>query len=81
MTAEPLDCRKILGDTAGIISSCTAYEALKAMREKAERGGYDNLLVDDRSFIRASMAELEMLANSSTNPASPEPSSTTPQAG
>jgi hypothetical protein len=55
----PVDCRKIGGDVAVIISQDTAIHALDAMREKYNAGGYANLFADDRSFVVHGIYELE----------------------
>lgn len=54
------DCRRINGDKAVIISMETAKESLRLMLAEAQQTKYWNgLYADDRSFLLASLEELE----------------------
>ena len=55
-----IDCRVINGDRSVIISQTTASDAFSLMKkEAAERNNWQSLPIDDRSFKRASLHELE----------------------
>jgi len=54
-----VDCRKILGDKAVVISGNTVLVALRAIEEVRNQGGFRRLYTDDASFLAASIIELE----------------------
>lgn len=54
---DAIDCRKITGDVAVIVSKASAEEALRAIRFAAQQGFYDNLYADDKSFVGAALNE------------------------
>ena len=61
--SQPKDCRAIDGDKAVVISRTTAVEALRLLKAEAVRtSNWQGLFADDRSFMLASLRELEQAA-------------------
>lgn len=60
---EAVDCRKIGGDVPVTISRETARVALAAMDKAWPGRDFGEMYADDKSFMRASFAELEAAAN------------------